>query len=122
MFGFHHAGTVIGKGLKIVGNVTADGLVRVNGKIEGELHCTSLAVSRNAQIAGTVVADKVVIDGMVEGPIQGGDVLLKSHAQVLGDIHHDALAIERGARFEGHVAQNGSKPGGTAANDLQATE
>jgi cytoskeletal protein CcmA (bactofilin family) len=111
MFGFIHAGTVIGEGLKIEGSVTAEGLVRVNGLIEGALQCTSLVVSRSARIVGTVVADKLVIDGTIEGPIQGGDVLLKSHAQVLGDIHHDSLAIEKGARFEGHVAKNGSNPG-----------
>ena len=40
MFGSRQQGTVIPKGLKIVGSVTADGLVWVNGQIDGELHCT----------------------------------------------------------------------------------
>jgi cytoskeletal protein CcmA (bactofilin family) len=34
--------TVIAEGLKIIGSVTAEGLVEVNGQIEGELHCASL--------------------------------------------------------------------------------
>jgi cytoskeletal protein CcmA (bactofilin family) len=38
----------------------------------------------------------VVVDGNVEGPIKGGDVLLKSQANVVGDIHHESLAIEKG--------------------------
>ena len=45
MFGSRRGRTVIGDGLKIVGNVTAEGLVEVNGQIEGNLHCTSLIVS-----------------------------------------------------------------------------
>jgi hypothetical protein len=34
--------------LKIGGSVTAEGLVEVNGHIEGDLHCTSLVVSPKA--------------------------------------------------------------------------
>jgi cytoskeletal protein CcmA (bactofilin family) len=45
MFGPRRGGTVIGNGLKIVGSVTAEGLVEVNGQVEGDLHCTSLIVS-----------------------------------------------------------------------------
>jgi cytoskeletal protein CcmA (bactofilin family) len=49
MFGSRRGRTVIGEGLKIVGSVTAEGLVEVNGQIEGDLHCTSLIVSPKAQ-------------------------------------------------------------------------
>jgi cytoskeletal protein CcmA (bactofilin family) len=113
MFGSRRGGTVIGNGLKIVGNVTAEGLVEVNGQIEGDLHCTSLIVSPKAQIVGSITAERVVVDGRVEGPIQGGDVVLKSQAHVVGDIHHQSLTIEKGAYFDGRAAQahgsNGSQ-------------
>ena len=105
MFGSRRGRTVIGDGLKIVGNVTAEGLVEVNGQIEGDLHCTSLIVSRKAQVAGTITAERVVVDGRVEGPIQGGEVVLKSQAHVVGDIHHQSLAIEKGAFFDGRSVQ-----------------
>src|SRR5207342_417231 len=98
-------GTVIAKGLKIVGSVTAEGLVEVNGQIDGELHCTSLVIARGAHVNGIVVAERVVVDGKVEGPIQGGDVVLKSQAHVVGDIHHRSLAIESGAYFDGRSIQ-----------------
>ena len=105
MFASKQRGTVIAKGLKIVGSVTAEGLVEVNGQIDGELHCTSLVIARGAHVTGTVAAERVVVDGKVEGPIQGGDVVLKSQAHVVGDIHHRFLAIERGAYFEGRSVQ-----------------
>jgi cytoskeletal protein CcmA (bactofilin family) len=114
MFGSRRGGTVIGDGLKIVGSVTAEGLVEVNGQIEGDLHCTSLIVSPKAQIVGSITAERVVVDGRVEGPIHGGDVVLKSQAHVVGDIHHQSLAIEKGAYFDGRAAQahgaNGGQP------------
>jgi cytoskeletal protein CcmA (bactofilin family) len=114
MFGSKQRGTVIAKGLKIVGSVTAEGLVEVNGQIDGELHCTSLVIARGAHVNGIVAAERVVVDGKVEGPIQGGDVVLKSQAHVVGDIHHQSLAIERGAYFDGRSIQvrgaNGHQP------------
>lgn len=114
MFASRRRGTVIAKELKIVGSVTAEGLVEVNGQIEGELHCTSLMISRGAHVTGTIAAERVVVDGKVEGPIHGGEVVLKSQAHVVGDIQHQSLAIESGAYFEGRSMQtrgaNGREP------------
>ena len=84
---------------------SAEGLVEVNGQIDGELHCTSLVIARGAQVKGPVAAERVVVDGKVEGPIQGGEVILKSHAHVVGDVHHQSLAIESGAYFDGRSVQ-----------------
>src|SRR5215469_12233399 len=114
MFRVMRGGTVIGSGLKIVGNVSAEGLVEVNGQIEGDVHCASLVISSSAQIVGSVTAERVVVNGRVEGPIQGGDVVLKSKAHVVGDVHHQSLAIEKGAYFQGRSVQvygaNGQQP------------
>jgi cytoskeletal protein CcmA (bactofilin family) len=114
MFGSRRGKTVIGDGLKILGNVTAEGLIEINGHIEGDLHCTSLIVSPRGRIVGSITAEQVVVNGKVEGPIQGGDVVLKSQAHVVGDIHHQTLTIEKGAHFEGRATQahgtNGRQP------------
>jgi len=47
--------TVIAEGLKIIGSVTAEGVVEVNGQIEGDLQCTSLIISPKACINGGVL-------------------------------------------------------------------
>jgi cytoskeletal protein CcmA (bactofilin family) len=120
MFASKRQSTVIAEGLKIVGSVTAEGLVEVNGQIEGELHCASLVISRQAHITGAVTADHVVVDGKVEGPIQGGDVLLKSKAHVVGDIQHQSLAIERGAFFDGRSVHTGGAGARQALNGKAA--
>ena len=101
MFMFGRKGTVIAEGLKIVGSITAEGLVEVNGQVEGELQCTSLIISPKASIRGAIRAARVVVSGRVEGPIQGGAVVLKPRALVLGDIQTESLIIENGAVFEG---------------------
>src|SRR5262245_52571208 len=99
---FKRKGTIIAEGLKIKGSVSAEGLVEVNGQIEGDVHCTSLFISPKAVINGGVEADRVVVNGKVEGPIRGSEVALKSHAHVVGDIQCQNLSIERGAYFDGH--------------------
>jgi cytoskeletal protein CcmA (bactofilin family) len=98
---FRRRGTIIAEGLKITGSVSAEGLVEVNGYIEGDVHCTSLFVSPKAAINGGVEADRVVVNGRVEGPIRGSEVVLKSRAHVVGDIQHQRLSIEPGAYFQG---------------------
>ena len=108
---------VIGKELKIVGSVTAKGLVWVYGEIDGELHCTSLVIDQGAHVSGTVAAERIVVDGKVEGPIQGGKVILKSRAQVVGDIHHQSLAIESGAFLDGRSVQ--IRGNGSTAENLE---
>ena len=103
MFASKRTNTVIAEGLTIIGNVSSDGAVQVNGQIDGDLNCTSLTVSPKALINGGVKARNVVVNGRVEGPIVGQDVVLKSRAFVTGDIQAQTLSIEPGAHFEGRA-------------------
>ena len=75
MFG-RTRGTIIGQGLKVVGKVTAEGLVEVYGEIDGEVQCASLFLARKARVNGAITAAKVIVDGRVEGPIDAADVVL----------------------------------------------
>jgi cytoskeletal protein CcmA (bactofilin family) len=105
MFGFKRGATIIGEGLKVVGNVTADGRVEIYGRLDGEVQCKSLLLSRKAQLVGAVTAEHATINGKVEGPIHAAHVTLKSRAHVIGDIHHQSLSIKKGAHFEGRSVQ-----------------
>jgi cytoskeletal protein CcmA (bactofilin family) len=112
---FKRRRTIIGEGLKIIGSVNAEGLVEVNGHIEGDVRCKSLLVSRKAAIKGDLEADRVVVNGRVAGDIRGSKVVLKSRAHVIGDIEHKTLSIEKGSYFEGRAVArsreaNGRKP------------
>ena len=101
---FKRRRTRIAERLKIVGSVMAEGAVEVNGDLEGDLTCASLAVSRKAHIRGSVQADRIVVNGRIEGPIRGRVVVLKSRAHVVGDIIAKTLSIEKGAFFDGRSA------------------
>ena len=105
MFGFKRGATIIGEGLKVVGNVTAEGNVEIYGRLDGEVQCKSLLLSRKAHLVGAVTAEHATINGTVEGPIHAVHVTLKSRALVVGDIHHKSLSIKKGAYFEGRSVQ-----------------
>ena len=103
--------------------MTAEGLVEVNGQIEGDVHCTTLIVSPKAQIVGSITAERVVVNVEWRARYKVGEVALKSHAHVVGDIRHQSLTIEKGACFDGRASQahgsNGSELTTVGKNKLR---
>ena len=91
----------ISSGMSIVGKVVSDGTVKIFGRVEGELHASSVTVADGAQVEGDIVAEDLVVGGRVKGVIHANRVRLNGTAIVEGDIFHRSLAIEEHARFEG---------------------
>jgi cytoskeletal protein CcmA (bactofilin family) len=91
----------ISSGMTITGKVNCDGTVKIFGRIEGELHASTVVISEGAQIEGDIVAEELTIGGRVKGTIRAKHVKLIGTADVDGDIYHRSLAIEENARFEG---------------------
>ena len=87
--------------ITIVGKITGKGTVKISGRIEGELHASSVLIGDGAQVEGDIVAKEVTIGGRVRGTIHANRVKLTSSAIVEGDIFHRSLSIEENARFEG---------------------
>ena len=98
--------SVIDAGVIIAGTVACTGEVEILGQVQGDLHCSLLAVSQPGHISGDVYAESAIIDGRVDGTIRSKQVVLRSGAHVTGDIHHASLVIEHGAIFEGKVRRS----------------
>lgn len=95
--------SIISQGLSVVGNISTDGNLHINGSVEGEIRASVLIVGKDASVRADIYADDVVISGSVEGSIQSDKVRLANTAIVDGTIRHRLFAIEAGARFEGQV-------------------
>ncbi len=93
--------SVIGPDLTINGNLTSQGQVQIDGKVEGDIRATHIIVGERANITGSIIAEEVVVRGHVMGSVRGKRVMLQAQSHVEGDIYHKALAIEQGAFFEG---------------------
>lgn len=103
-----HGHSTIGENLAIIGYVTSQGEVHVNGRVHGDIHCLSLVFAEGSHIEGTVIAEDVIVRGRVHGSVRAFRVTLESGCHVEGDIIHQNLAIEQGAYFGGtsHQSEN----------------
>ena len=108
--------TIISADLTIVGNVISKGRVKLEGTIEGDMHCRSLVVGEQGSVTGGIVADEVSVYGKVAGVVRGGRVNLYATAHVEGDIYHHGIGIEMGTHYDGRLKWTDNP---TAATDGQ---
>jgi cytoskeletal protein CcmA (bactofilin family) len=115
--------SIISPDLKVIGNLQTEGDLQIEGTVEGDIRANLLTIGENATIRGEVVAEDVVVNGLVVGRIRGHKVRLTSTGRVEGDILHNTIAIEAGAHFEGSV-HRADDPinGGAAAKPAQAAK
>lgn len=85
----------------ITGKIRSSGLIKISGRIEGELNAETAEICEGAQIEGKIIARELTIRGRVKGTIHAMRVRLLSTAVVEGDIFHRTLSIEEEALFEG---------------------
>jgi cytoskeletal protein CcmA (bactofilin family) len=91
----------ISAGMTVIGKLAGSGAVKILGRVEGELHASTVLIADGAEVEGNVVAEELTVGGRVKGTIRANRVRLNSTASVEGDIFHRSLAIEENARFEG---------------------
>ena len=88
----------------------------VDATIDGDLLAAveELVVTRNARIAGRVVAaaSRVEIDGAVDGGVRlaGGEVVMRGTVHGDADVIADGLDLAPGARITGDLAYRGRTP------------
>jgi cytoskeletal protein CcmA (bactofilin family) len=106
--------SIIGPGMRITGDLTTDGTVRVEGTIEGTLRAgKGVVIGKDGEVIGDVVTQDAVIGGRVRGTVTAESRLeLQASAQIEGQISARAqhLVLEEGCRFNGQVHMLGEEP------------
>ena len=97
--------TVFGKSMKIVGDVTSDDELQLEGELEGKLTLKSrLTIGPASNVKGNIKAKEVVIAGTVHGNVEAQDrITLRTGANLVGDIKTAGIVIEDGAYFKGGI-------------------
>ncbi len=102
--------SLLGKEIKIIGKISSEGALQLDGDLEGEITASKLVIEKSAKVVGSVTSDDLVIKGRIIGPVFGKKVRFGSSARVEGDTFHETIAIEDGAYYEGsirrHVSSN----------------
>ncbi len=96
------APSIIGADLSIVGDLSGEGEVQLDGSIDGDIRTKTLLISESATVKGEIVADTVRIYGSVNGQIKARAVTLAKSARVVGNILFGKVSIEEGAFLDGH--------------------
>lgn len=96
--------TIIGAGSAVSGDVKANGFIRVDGDIDGNLDSTgNIIIGNKARINGNINALSTVIGGIVIGDIHAPNgIKLLSSSAVIGNICTKNLEIEENVIFHGH--------------------
>ena len=93
--------SVISADMNVLGNIVSEGILDIDGRIEGNVRCHTVSVRPNGRVRGDVTADTVMIHGEVHGLVKARSVLLYATARVNGTIMHESLTIEDGAFVDG---------------------
>lgn len=93
--------TVISSDVNILGNVFSDGIVDIDGRVEGNVRGTSVTIRANGRVMGDVFAETAQIYGEVKGIIKARNVELYASCRVEGIIMHESLQVEDGAYIDG---------------------
>jgi cytoskeletal protein CcmA (bactofilin family) len=103
--------SIIGHGMRVVGDVWTEGIVRIEGVVEGSVHAgRSVIIGKQGEVRGDVVAEEAVIGGTVRGTLRVSARLeLQGSSVVEGEITASPhqLTLEEGALFEGTVHMHG---------------
>jgi cytoskeletal protein CcmA (bactofilin family) len=107
--GYTH--NLVAAGTKITGNLNTESDIRIDGEVQGDLHCSNkIIVGTTGSILGKINCINADIMGKVEGIINASEkVSLTSTADLKGDIITKIISIEPGAIFYGNCKAGGEQ-------------
>lgn len=97
--------TVIAKDLVVAGKLSGEGVVQIEGTVEGEVNLKGyVIVTPTGKVKGPIEADVIRIAGRVEGNLISHDhVQLERTGTINGDVTTVSFVIENGGRLNGRT-------------------
>jgi cytoskeletal protein CcmA (bactofilin family) len=108
--------SVLGADTQIKGNISASADLHIDGRVEGDVTCTSLVQGEASEIVGAIKAESARLSGTVRGTISARELVVLKSAHIHGDVHYDALTIEQGAQVDGRFAPRAGEDAATVVS------
>ena len=104
--------TVIAEGITFTGALRGEGVVQVEGMVDGEFDLTgAVIVAESGMVRGPVTADVVRVAGRVVGDIHAREHMrLEPTGSVDGDIKTASLVVEDGGSLNGRCTTVKAQP------------
>jgi cytoskeletal protein CcmA (bactofilin family) len=108
--------SIIAAGTTLKGDITSNGDIRIDGTLQGNIHCTAkVVIGANGVVEGDISGQQADIMGKVSGTIKVKELLqLKGGSQINGNIHSSKLQIEPSANFNGQCHMNAPQTNGNS--------
>jgi cytoskeletal protein CcmA (bactofilin family) len=104
--------TIVGKTMKIVGEVVSEEELYIDGELEGTLELRNhLTIGPNSKVIANIKATEIVVFGSVRGNVEAQNrISLRAGASMIGDIKTAGIIIDDGAYFKGGIDISRSEP------------
>lgn len=101
--------SIIGPGMKLIGDCETDGTIRIEGVVEGSIKAgKAVVVGKDGQVHGDITTQDAVISGSVVGTVSAESRLeLQATARIDGEIRARRMQLEEGAILNGTVQMSG---------------
>ena len=97
--------TLLAKGVHLKGEIRVEGTVRIDGRLEGEIHTKGqVIIGEDGLVEGSVAAGTVVSSGRIKATVTAVErVHLLKTAVLIGEVHTPVLMMEEGAKLQGRT-------------------
>ena len=97
--------SIIGPGMRVVGDCETDGTIRIEGHVEGSVQTgKAVVVGKDGVVDGDIVTQDAVISGSVLGHIVAESRLeVQATARIQAEVRAKRMQLEEGAQLTGSV-------------------
>jgi cytoskeletal protein CcmA (bactofilin family) len=104
--------SIIGSGMRVVGDITAEGVVKIEGTVIGTVRAgRQVLVAKGGEVEGDVIAREAIIGGEVRGTVVAEErAEVQASSVVHGDITTKRLLVHEGGEINGVVRMGTPAP------------
>lgn len=95
--------SVIGADILITGNIEAEVDLHIEGRVQGDVRCSTLILGERSHVTGSIFAQRVRVSGQIDGAIETVDLAIEAGAYVKGDVSYSRLRIANGGVVAGKM-------------------
>lgn len=102
---------IISEGTFIKGDITANGDIRIDGELNGNINAKGrLVIGPKGKVEGEINCNNIEVSGYLKGKITVSELLtMKSTSRIYGDLIAGKLSVEPGSLFTGSCSMGDSK-------------
>src|SRR6267378_3859729 len=117
--------SIIGAGMRVVGDISAEGVVKIEGTVVGTVQAAKqVLVAKGGEVEGDVVSREAIIGGEVRGGIYAEErVELQATSVVHGDVATKRLFVQEGGEMNGvlRMGEDAGQPPQVSSRGAQAS-